>query len=191
MYKNLAKLLNQFSRFLLDSTYSFGFHGKNFGTVPLTDLMGKIVVMVSGDNNAFREIPEFFEFVNVVGNSMYMRAIPYYDIAYTPDIEELTEFNRTGMTVGMPDKGANPPNPSGIVMRECGVQFLAMRFQLNDTNLQESNALFDLAGYAFVLKPERLRAEKNEVEFERPPPQNPSLSYATRNVANEYTTFDI
>ena len=61
---------------------------------------------------------EFYEYVNMTSNSVFMRALHYYDIKYTPDMNELIEANKLGMTIGMPDKGNNPENPSGIVMKE-------------------------------------------------------------------------
>jgi hypothetical protein len=93
------------------------------------------------------------------------------------------------MTIGMPDKGASPENPSAIVLRETGTQMLAMRYQLYDTNLQENDMFFDLASYAFVLKPERLRYIP--VTIDAPPTQNPDLSYATRSISSDYYSFDI
>jgi len=113
----------------------------------------------------------------------------YYDIAYSPDMNELIEYNKRAMTIGMPDTGANPDNPSGIVLRETGTQLIAMRYQLFDTNLQESDMVFDLAGYAFVLKPEALRYVI--VTIDTPPPQNPDVSYATRTLSSDYYSFQI
>ena len=118
-----------------------------------------------------------------------MRALNYYDIAYTPDMNELIEYNRRCMTIGMPDKGANPDNPSGIVLRETGTQMLAMRYQLFDNNLEESDMTFDLAGYAFVLKPESLRYVP--VIIPDPVPQNPDVSYATQTASTDFYKFDI
>jgi hypothetical protein len=86
-----------------------------------------------------------------------MRALHYYDIKYTPDMNELIAFNKQNMTIGMPDKGSNPENPSSLVMREMGCQLLAMRYQKVDVNVEENDAFFEENGYAFVLKPENLR----------------------------------
>jgi hypothetical protein len=189
MYKNMAKTLENYNSILLDKKYSYEYQGKNLGNVKLTDLMGKVVIIVDKTNNSFLESPEFYEYVNMTSNSMFMRALHYYDIAYTPDINELIEFNKLGMTIGMPDKGANPVNPSGIVLRETGVQMLAMRYQYIDANIEENDAFFNENGYAFVLKPENLRYKP--LTIEAPPPQNPEVSYATRTVESDYYKFDI
>jgi hypothetical protein len=189
MYKNFANLLENYNSLLLGKEYSYENHGKNLGATKLLDFMGKIVIIVDRLNNAFLECIEFYEYVNMTSNSLFMRGLHYYDIAYTPDISELIEYNKKCMTIGMPDVGSNPVNPSSIVLRETGTQMIAMRYQLFDINLQENNMMFDLAGYAFVLKPESLRYVI--VTIDKPAPQNPALSYATRTLSTDYYKFNI
>ena len=125
----------------------------------------------------------------MTSNSIFMRALNYYDVKYTPDLVELQDYNRKNMTIAMPDVGVNPPNPSGIIVREAGCQMIAMRYQYIDNYLEENVALFDNCGYAFCLKPERLRYIP--VTNPDPTPQNPELSYATRTFSSDYYTFDI
>ena len=189
MYKNFAKLLEKFDSLLLGKDYSYENQGRNLGEVKLLDFVGKIVIIVDRSNISFLECQEFYEYVNMTSNSIFMRALHYYDIAYSPDMNELIEYNKRCMTLGMPDKGTSPDNPSGIVLRETGTQMLAMRYQLFDTNLEESDMFFDFAGYAFVLKPEKLRYVP--VTIDAPPPQNPEVSYATRSISSDYYQFDI
>ena len=162
---------------------------ENFGKVELQKLMGKIVIIVDRSNTSFLECPEFYKFINMTSNSVFMRALHYYDIKYSPDLNELIEFNKQNMTIGMPDKGSNPENPSSVVMRETGCQLLGMRYQYIDVNVEENDIFFDENGYAFVLKPEHLRYIP--VTIPLPPPQNPELSYATRTVQSEFYKFDI
>lgn len=191
MYTNFAKLLEGYNSILLGKEYSYENHGKNLGEIPLSNFMGKTIIIVDRLNNSFLENKEFYEFVNMSSNSIYMRALPYHDIQYSPDITELTQFNQLGMSIGMPNNGANPTNPNAIVLRECGIQMIAMRFSSSssDSFLQESNTFFDTNGQAFVLKPENLRYQK--VTIEEPPKQNPNLSYETRTITNKYYQFDI
>ena len=189
MYKNFAKLLEDYDNLLLGKEYSYENQGRNLGEVKLLLFAKKIVIIVDRSDISFLECQEFYEYVNMTSNSVFMRALHYYDIAYTPDMNELIEFDRRNMTIGMPDKGSNPDNPSALVMRETGTQLLAMRYQLFDTNLEENNMFFDLAGYAFVLKPENLRFVP--VVIPAPPPQNPDVSYATRNISSDFYNFDI
>lgn len=189
MYKNFAKLLENYDSLLLGKEYSYENQGRNLGGAKLLSLAKKVIIIVDRSNIAFLECQEFYEYVNMTSNSVFMRALHYYDIAYTPDINELIEYNKQCMTIGMPDKGSNPPNPSGIVLRETGTQMMAMRYQSFDNNLEESNMLFDTGGYAFILKPENLRYVP--VTIEGPPPQNPDLSYATRTLSSDFYNFDI
>ena len=189
MYKNFAKLLEGYDSLLMSKDYDSEYYGKNFGNVELQKLMGKIVIIVDRSNTSFLECPEFYKFINMTSNSVFMRALHYYDIKYSPDLNELIEFNKQNMTIGMPDKGSNPENPSSVVMRETGCQLLGMRYQYIDVNVEENDIFFDENGYAFVLKPEHLRYVP--VTIPLPPPQNPELSYATRTVQSEFYKFDI
>jgi len=189
MYQNFAELLKNYDSILLPKDYDSEYHGQNFGTVELKKLMGKVVIIVERSNTAFLECAEFYKFVNMTSNSVFMRALHYYDIKYSHDLNELIEFNKQNMTIGMPDKGANPENPSSIVMRETGCQLLGMRYQSIDTNIEENDIFFNENGYAFVLKPEVLRYIP--VTIDAPPPQNPELSYATRTVQSDFYKFEI
>lgn len=189
MYKNFAKLLEGFDSLLMSKDYDSEYYGKNFGNVELQKLKGKIVIIVDRSNTSFLECPEFYKFINMTSNSVFMRALHYYDIKYSPDIAELIEYNKQNMTIGMPDKGANPENPSSVVMRETGCQLLGMRYPYIDVNVEENDVFFDENGHAFVLKPEPLRYIP--VTIPLPSPQNPELSYATRTVQSDFYKFDI
>lgn len=189
MYENFAKLLESYDNLLLGKDYSYEDQGRNLGETKLLEFAGKVIIIVDRINNAYLQCQAFLEYINMTSNSIFMRALNYYDIAYSPDMNELIEYNKKCMTIGLPDKGANPDNPSGIVLRETGTQMLGMRYQLFDANLQESDMMFDLAGYAFVLKPEALRYVI--VTIPTPPAQNPDVSYATRTLSSDYYKFDI
>jgi len=189
MYKNFAKLLEGFDSLLMSKDYDSEYYGQNFGNVEIQKLMGKIIIIVDRSNTSFLECPEFYKFINMTSNSVFMRSLHYYDIKYTPDLNELINFNKQNMTIGMPDKGSNPENPSSVVMRETGCQLLGMRYQYIDVNIEENDIFFDENGFAFVLKPEPLRYVP--VTIPLPPPQNPELSYATRSVQSDFYKFDI
>ncbi len=189
MYTNLAKIFKQYDSYFLGPEYSFENNGNNIGDKKIMELSNKIIVIVDKINNAFMENTDFYEYVNLTSNSMFMRALRYYDIKNTPDLVELQNYNKKNMSIAMPDKGSNPENMSAIVCREAGCQMIAMRYQTVDTNLQENIMFFDNAGYAFVLKPDRLRYFPTIIP--NPTPQNPALSYQTRTVQSDYYKFDI
>jgi hypothetical protein len=189
MYTNFAKLLEGYESILLSKDFDSEFYGKNLGNVDIKKFMGKVVLIADRSNTSFLECPEFYNFINMTSNSVFMRALHYYDIKYSPDMNELIEFNKQNMTIGMPDKGSDPDNPSSAIMRESGCQMLAMRYQKIDTNVEENDVFFDDNGYAFVLKPENLRYIPVTVPL--PPPQDPNLSYATKTVNSDFYSFNI
>jgi hypothetical protein len=157
MYNNFAKIFKKYNSILLGQEYSYEYRGRNLGNVPLSKLMGKVVIIVDRNNNTFLESQSFYEYVNMTSSSIFMREKRFSEIKSLSKDEELIEFNKIGMTICMPDKGNNPSNPNSKIVRETGSQFLAMRYQLNDDNLKENNEFFNENGFAFVLKPEKLR----------------------------------
>ena len=189
MFENFATILKEYDSILLGNKYSFEYYGKNIGDIPLLDLCNKIIIIVDKSNTAFLECKEFYEYVNITSNSIFMRDLHYSQIQYNPDMIELTEYNKKYMTFAMPDAGLSPSNPSSIVIRQCGCQFIAMRYSEFDTNLEENELFFDEKGYAFVLKPEALRYIP--VVIDDPEEQNQELSYATRTLSSNYYNFNI
>ena len=193
MYSALAKLFKNYDSLFLGPEYSFENEQdstkQNLGTVPVLSLQRKIIVIADNSNKSFSANPEFYEYVNLTSNSVFMRALRYYDVKNTPDITELQTYNKQNMTISLPDISAAPVNPSAIICRETGCQMIAMCYQLNDVYLQENNQFFDQGGYAFVLKPENLRYK--EITIAAPTPPDPALSYETRNVSSQYYSFNI
>ena len=189
MYQNLAKILVQYVNILLGKEYSYEYHSQYLGAVPILNFLGKIVIIVDMNNQTFLECKEFYEYVNMTSNSLYMRALQYYDVAYSPNIEELTTYNKTAMTIAMPDSGSNPPNPSSALVRACGCQLIAMRYQLFDTLLEENELFFDQNSYAFVLKPEILRYIPDEITIPEEP--DPAVDYAPRTISAKYYSFQM
>jgi hypothetical protein len=173
---------------MLGPSYSFETSGKNLGTVPLLSLQNKVILIVDRSNTAFLENQQLNEYINITSNSIFMREYSYYNIKNNPDINELTEFNKQGMTIIVPDNGPNPDNPSGLVSRASGCQMVAMRYQLVDNFLMENTLFFDKAGYAFVLKPYELRYQV--VTVPAPTQQLPEYSYATRTSSTDYYSFN-
>lgn len=189
MYKNLAKIFKQNRSFFLGPEYSYEYSGKNIGDVKLISLSKKIIIVVDKSNNKYLDNDDFYEYVNITSNSIFMRALNFYNIKNTPDLSELQNFNKKNMTICMPDKGTSPPNPSAVVARETGSQMTAMRYQNYDVNLQEDEKFFNDNGYAFVLKPDRLRYIP--VTIPTAVPQDPAVSYATREVTSDYYGFKV
>lgn len=189
MYSDLAKTLKLYDNLMLGKEYSFENSGANLGQTPLLTFQNKVILIVDRSNDSFLHNSEFLEYVNLTSNSLFMRGSHYYDVKNNPDVQELTDYNKTAMTIVFPDTGANPPNPSALLCRAYGCQMVAMRYQLVDNFLQENHLFFDGCGYAFCLKPANLRNQP--VTIPTPTPQNPAYSYATRNVSTDYYSFNV
>ena len=187
IYDNLTKIFKSYDNIMLGKKYSYENNGKNIGAQPLTSFMNKIILIIDKSNNSYLENKDFMEYVNMTSNSVFMRALSYYDVKNTPDINELEQFNQRCMTIVFPDFGVNPSNPSGMLCRAAGCQMVAMRYQYVDNFLKENAIFFDEGGYAFVLKPENLRYRP--VTIPRPTPQNPAYSYQTRTAKTDYYNF--
>ena len=191
MYANLANLFKSYDSLFLGPSTSYENNGHNIGNMKLSELSKKIILIVEKPANAtgssILDNKAFMEYVNMVSNSIFMRALTYYNLQNTPDLVELQNYNKKNMTVVLPDVGTNPANPNPIIGGESGCQMVAMRYQQYDSNLQASILQFDRVGYAFSLKPERLRYVP--VTISAPPKQNPALSYQTRTVSSDYYNF--
>jgi hypothetical protein len=189
MYSNLANIFKSYDSLMLGSQYSFENDGLNLGRQPLLNFKNKIILIVDKTNNSFMQNQEFLEYVNMTSNSVFMRSCRYNnDVVNNPDVTELTEYNKTNMTIVLPDNSISPANPSGLLCRNYGCQMVALRYQYVDNFLEENALFFDGVGYAFVLKPAYLRY--TPVTIPAPTPQKPELSYATRNATTDYYSFN-
>ena len=155
---------------------------ENVAKAPLYKLKNKIILIT---DRTFED-EKMKEYTNMISGSECMRLQRFYDVKNTPDMMELTNYNKLGLSFVMPDKSG--PNPSGLLAREMGCQMVAMQFQKVDNFLMFDAGFFDEHQSAFVLKPEPLRYI---VEYTKElEPQDPKLSYATRNVTTDYYSFD-
>jgi hypothetical protein len=188
MYSKLANILKSYYSLMLGSKYSYENNGLNLGRLPLLTFMNKIILIVDKSNNSFMQNPEFLEYVNMTSNSVFMRAITYNNIINSPDVNELTTYNESNLSIVLPENNINPGNPSGLLCRTYGCQMVAMRYQYIDNFLEENTLFFDGVGYAFALKPANLRYKT--VTIPDPTPQDPGLSYSTRNVSTDYYNFN-
>jgi hypothetical protein len=188
MLNNLAQVFQDNTNIMLGKEYSFESGNTNFGKTKLTDIMGKCVLIIDKSNTGYLENQNILEYLNLTSNSIFMRAIPYNQITSNPDVNELTDFNKRGMSIVFPDNTSNPSNPSGMLCRAYGCQMVAMRYQYVDNYLEENALFFDKCSYAFCLKPARLRYIP--VTIDEPIPQNPEYSYQTRNISKDYYSFN-
>ena len=189
IYTEMANnLYNTLENRLLGKQYSYENQGKNIGSSPLKDFLEKVIV-VADKTNALFEDTALDEYVNIASNSVFMRALRYYDVKSTPDMQELIEFNKKNMTIAMPDLSPYTENPSASLAMKYGCQMVAMAFQDFDTNMEYYDEFFDDAGSAFVLKPVSLRYVPVTINVPSPPPE--AYSYKERSVESDYYSFTI
>lgn len=181
-------LLNTVNHRLLGKEYSYEYQGNNLGAVTMDKLMGKVIIIVDKNNNRF-ESTKLDEYVNMCSNSMFMRALRNYNVKYTPDMDELINYNKKQMSITMPDLSANDNNSPASLHMKYGCQLIGMCYQNYDSNMEFYEAFFAENNSAFVLKPENLRYILTTVKS--PPPQDPSLSYAKRSIKSDYYNFTI
>ena len=184
MYTNLAEILQSYDDLLLGNDYSFESGNQNITKVALSEFMKKIIIIVDRSNTSFVQNDSFLEFVNLTSSSAFMRNYRYSDAKNNPDIEEITVYNKRNMTIILPDKTSNPENPSSPYAYELGCQMVAMRFQYIDSYLQQNVSFFDRCGYAFCLKPYRLRYHPEMIA--PPKDQEKRLSYGARNSSTDF-----
>lgn len=182
------ELYNQLQNRMLGKEYSYENKGNNLGTVPLKELMGKVVIMVDRTNPLFEQTP-LDEYVNVASGSVFLRSYTYSQVKNTQDTSELIEFNKKNMSIVRPDLSQSAINPSAALAMNYGCQMVGMSFQTFDTYMEYYSLFFDKAGSAFALKPENLRFI--EVTIPTPPPPNPEYSYKERNIQEDYYKFNI
>ena len=189
IYKKMADIIfsNLESR-ILDKIYSYEYHGHNLGAVPLKEFQGKVIISVDRANPLFTSTP-LDEYVNIASNSVFLRASRYYDVKYTPDIQELINYNKKNMTLSMPDLSAYDTNVSAALNFKYGCQWVGMCFQNFDSNMEYYETYFNKVGHAFVLKPDNLRFVP--VTIDAPTPQKPEYSFAKRTTSTDYYSFSI
>ena len=181
-------LQNVLKNRLLGKEYSYEYHSTNIGLVELNKLLGKAIIVVDkslvnpGKSN-------LDEYINITSNSAFMRCTRFRDIKYSPDTEEITNFNKKNMTISLPDISAKPNNPSPALAMKYGCQFVSMCMQKNDSNLKYYNTFFNNEGCSFVLKPKELRYIPVTIEVPKPPPKE--YSYKEREVKSDYYSFKI
>ena len=172
-----AILYNTLQDRVLGKKFSYENDGINLGGYQLSLLMGKVVIMVDKANTIFTTT-KLYEYVNIASRSVFLRSLRYNDILYSPDTEELKYYNKQNMTIVLPDPSSTNNNFSATLARSYGCQMIGMSFQNFDSYMEYYTKMFDDSGSAFILKDESLRYVP--IFIERPPPQNPDYSYATR-----------
>ena len=152
-----------FGRNFLNNNYKFENQGNNLGEVELKDLKRTVLISVDKSNSTYKST-KLYSYVNIASGSSFLRSYRNYDIEYATDLEEITNFNKGGMGIVLPDYQDSNDNKPFMIAKEAGVQFIAMNFQKFDAAFKMYSLLFDAAGSAFILKPDHLRFHNIPIE---------------------------
>ena len=189
IYKKMSEIIsNRLKDYILGKKYSYEYGGKNLGDLNLTDLQQKIIIMVDKSNPMY-EGTDLDEYVNIASNSIFMQSMRYDNMRFTPDMQELIEYNKRKMSLVLPNLGTSDKNYSAPLAFKFGCQMMAMSLQNNDENMKFYNEFFNKEGSAFALKPENLRYQKVTINMPNDPP--PQYSYAKRDVSSDFYNFNI
>uniref|UniRef100_A0A6C0I1H3 PI-PLC Y-box domain-containing protein n=1 Tax=viral metagenome TaxID=1070528 RepID=A0A6C0I1H3_9ZZZZ len=172
--------------------YNHEFGGKNISAEPMTKFAGKVIIVVEAIPLLYQPGAEkMYEVTNLTSNA-FLRILKVFDVLNSPDITELTTFNKQYMTIVIPDDSMSVNNYDPMPPSLAGCQAMAMSFQLSrDGNLNVYNDWFQAgpSKSAFLLKPADLMFKPQTIPV--PTPQNPALSFASRPLKSDMYSFSI
>jgi hypothetical protein len=189
---SMAESINSNLKDRLMPNYNHEFGGKNICAEPMRNFSGKVIVIVEANPLLYQPGAEkMYEVTNLTSNA-FLRILKVFDVLNSPDITELTTFNKQYMTIVTPDYSMSINNYDPMPPSLAGCQAMAMSFQLSrDGNLDVYNDWFQSgpSKSAFLLKPTDLMFTPQTIQT--PTPQNPALSFASRPLKSDMYSFSI
>jgi peptidyl-tRNA hydrolase len=195
LVKRIIDCIKQFGDRLLEPEYNYEFGGQNLGMIPIKKFMGKVIIMVDVSNPVVKNGCNvkndaaycLHQYINIGSTSPFMHVLNYeLQVKNAPNMQELIEHNKKYMSIVFPD----PPFETNVNFHAAkifGCQLVGMMPLIKDDNLKKYNQVFAEAGTAFKLKPPELCYQP--VVIETPKPQNPELSFASRNYKTDYAAW--
>lgn len=147
---------------LLGVKYSYANYKRNFGDVKINNLLGKVIFIVN-NKLAIYESTRLYEYINASSQSEYIRFMYNKDLTNI-DSQNIKSYNKTKMTIVLPDITSKSDNIDSKKGQGLGCQMVGMSFQNKDENLKIYCSYFDNNSSAFVLKEDHLRIVLNGVE---------------------------
>ena len=182
MYDNLAKAIAQsktMARNLLGAKYGREYHSKDLGDEDVNSLRGKVILMVDGTNDVYRNT-KLFELINMSSKSLFLSKYTFFGVKNIGDPQAFKDANKKNMCIVVPDKSGRPINEGHNGPFTWGCQIVAMCFQeeARDEKLKAYEDKFASVGYGFILKPEDLRYVP--ITIAPPKPAPPEHSFENR-----------
>jgi len=160
MFPALANIFSTYVSYMLNSQYNYtSIDPINIPGMALPTLRNKMIIIMDNNFQSVLKYKPIMEYVNIISNKSFCQTMTYTEYKNTPDINQLIDFNKTSLSIVLPDKTPTiNPNPMSVPLSGTnpgGVQMAGISFQNNNTN---DISFFTDAKYAFVLKPEELRS---------------------------------
>lgn len=162
----------------------------NIGLTPITELMGRVIIICDADDPNDIKNSKIFEITNISPNfAGTSRMNNYENIRDIQDQNELIEYNKQNMTIVRPTEiGRDKENYNFYTPWYLGCQFISMNFTLNDPFINNYLNLKNRFGeYSFVLKPKNLRYKP--IMINAPTEQKPQVSFAPQTITTPYGSF--
>jgi hypothetical protein len=179
------------SDYLMPPDYSHEFGGKNICAEPVINFKNKIVIIVENNPLLYQGADRMYEITNLTSKA-FLRILTVFDVLNSPDITELTSFNKQFMTIVLPVPSMSAENYDTTAPYLAGCQCMAQSFQLTrDGNLAVYNDWFESGAMksAFLLKKKDLMFVPQTIDA--PTPQDPKLSFASRPLQSNMYSFTI
>lgn len=154
---------------LLDESY--GYQRKNLASEPVCNLQNKIVIVSGGGEIKGTHMEEL---VNLSWSTSNLRRMTYTQASQPHDPDELINFNRTHITMVVPDIGDDLTNFNPQIVLSYGCQWVMMNYGSLDSMMELYIGEFQ--ENSFVLKPAPLRPLKPK-KYKQPTLPDPNVSF--------------
>lgn len=154
---------------LLDETY--GYQRKNLAIEPVCNLQNKLIIVSGGGQIKGTHMEEL---VNLSWSTSNLRRMTYTQASQPHDPDELINFNRSHITMVVPDIGDDLTNYNPQIVLSYGCQWVMMNYGSLDSMMELYIGEFQ--ENSFVLKPAPLRPLKPK-KYKQPTLPDPNLSF--------------
>lgn len=153
---------------MLDESYAY--HRKNLAVEPVCNLQNKLVI-VSNDSVKGTMMEEL---VNMSWSTSHLRRLTYTQASQPHDANELIDYNRTHITMVVPDISSDLLNSNPQILFTYGCQWIMMNYGSIDSMMELYIGEFQ--ENSLVLKPKALRHLKPK-KYKQPSLPDPNLSF--------------
>jgi hypothetical protein len=154
---------------MLDESY--GYQRKNLAIEPVCNLQNKLIIVSGGGQIKGTHMEEL---VNLSWSTSNLRRMTYMQASQPHDPDELINFNRTHITMVVPDIGDDLTNFNPQIVLSYGCQWVMMNYGSLDSMMELYIGEFQ--ENSFVLKPAPLRPLKPK-KYKQPTLPDPNVSF--------------